>query len=152
MHTLSYSMRRLYILLLHAEPIHRSADKALLVERATHLEHIALNLHRAVVGLTIVRVIDTAAGVLTTNLLEAAEHVEPHDTARAKLAIGIVHIHYGRAIGKGGILQPHDLAIVCIALTIHLYDGCAIIEFPLAYYILCHHSAKGRKHKHHTDK
>ena len=46
--------------LLYAEPIHCSTKETSFVQRATHLQHIALNLHRAVIGLAVSRVVDRA--------------------------------------------------------------------------------------------
>ena len=80
-------------LLLHTEPVHGAAYEATLVERATHLEHIALNLHRAVVGLAVTWIIDGATAVLVASLFKAAEHVEPDELARAQLGVGVLVIH-----------------------------------------------------------
>ena len=77
----------------HTEPVHGAAQETTLVERTAHLEHIALYLHRAVVGLAVTWIIDGATAVLVARLLKATEHVETDQLAAAERLIRIVVVN-----------------------------------------------------------
>lgn len=67
--------------LFYAKLVHRTADKASFVERATHLEFVTFYFRAAVVGLAIAWVVDISTDIPVTLVLQSAEHIESHKVA-----------------------------------------------------------------------
>ena len=111
-----YPIDSYVITLFYAEPVHRAAEETSLVEGATNLEDVALNLHRAVVGLAVTWVVDCSSGVFAAVLLEAAEHVKADELALAERCVRVEAVDCRSAVCLSRVLKPYDLSTVGLLL------------------------------------
>lgn len=112
-----------YVQLFYAEPVHCTSEKTSLIKRAADMERITFNRERAVVCLSVTRIIDSSARILLAVFLETMKHIQTYELTFLESRIRIIGIYRRSAVCFCRILKPDYFSVVNIALLIDLYNS-----------------------------